>query len=207
MRSRATWFVGAAIAVVVAVALVVAITQTEDVDQSAAGTVSEVQTVTVSGEALPVLSADPGTDAAVGRPAPVLDGLGFTGNEVTTAPGAPTLVVFLAHWCPHCQAEVPVLVRAAELGAFPSGLDVVAVATSTDPSRPNYPPSAWLAAEKWPPLWPVLADDAAGSAGAAFGLSGFPFMVLVGADGTVLWRHSGEITLEDLQASLEDLLG
>lgn len=207
MKSRLTWFVGAAVAVFVAVALVVAVTQTEDADTSAPGTIAEIQAVTVTGAPLPAFPDNGAPDAAIGMTAPVLEGSGFTGNTVTTAPGTPTLVVFLAHWCQHCQYEVPVLVRWNADGNVPQTLDVVAVTTSTDPTAPNYPPSQWLAAEEWPPLWPVLTDDADGSAGKAFGLAGFPFMVLVGADGTVLWRHSGRITAEDLQKSLDVLLG
>lgn len=207
MKSRLTWFISAAIAVFVAVALVVAITQTEDVDVGAPGTIAEIQAVTVTGDPLPAYPAEGGPDTAIGMAAPVIEGLGFTGNMVTTAPGAPTLMVFLAHWCQHCQYEVPVLVRWNADGNVPANLDVIAVTTSTDATQPNYPPSQWLAAEEWPPLWPVLTDDADGTAGKAFGLSGFPFLTLVDADGTVLWRHSGRITAEDLQTSLEALLG
>lgn len=192
------------IAVVVTMAFIVAITQTA-ADRSASGTLAEVQAVTVIGDPLPVFAAD-GPDEAVGRKAPTLDGRGFSGSQVTTGPGNPTLVVFLAHWCQHCQYEVPVLVRWGASNSFPDALDVVAVTTSTDQSAPNYPPSAWLAAEEWPPLWPVLTDDAQGTAGNAFGLAGFPYLVLTDADGTVLWRHSGRITAEDLADTLSTIL-
>ncbi len=206
MKSRITWFIGATIAIVVAVAFVVALTATEDADTSAPDALAEIQPVTVTGMALPEYSPEV-VDPAIGMDAPVLDGLGFTGNRVTTAPGAPTLMVFLAHWCQHCQYEVPQLVRWSAAAEFPSTLDVVAVATSTDPANPNYPPSEWLAAEEWPPLWPVLADDADGSAAKAFGLSGFPFLVLTDAEGKVLWRHSGRIAAEDLSKAITSLLG
>jgi cytochrome c biogenesis protein CcmG, thiol:disulfide interchange protein DsbE len=207
VKLRATWFVGAALAVLVAAAFVVAITQTSDTDAGASASTTEVQPVSVIGTPLPAFPAEGELDTAIGMPAPILDGLGFTGNKVTTLSDAPMLMVFLAHWCQHCQHEVPVLVRWNADGGLPSNLDVVAVTTSTDMTAPNYPPSQWLAEEEWPPLWPVLADDASNSAGAAFGLSGFPFMVLTDADGIVLWRHSGRITADDLQTSLEALLG
>jgi thiol-disulfide isomerase/thioredoxin len=206
VKSRLTWFVGAGIAVFVAVAFVVALTQTEDADTSAPGVLAEIQPVTVTGDALPAFAPET-PDTSIGMTAPVLDGLGFTGNQVLTGPGVPTLTVFLAHWCQHCQYEVPQLVNWSRSSDFPANLDVVAVATSTDPTNPNYPPSQWLAAEEWPPLWPVLADDADGSAAQAFGLSGFPFLVLTDADGKVLWRHSGRIAADDLQSALKTLLG
>ena len=47
------------------------------------------------------------------------------------AAGQPTLVVFLAHWCPHCQAEVPVIVKAIADWTIPE-IRAVAVATGTN---------------------------------------------------------------------------
>ena len=48
------------------------------------------------------------------------------------------MVVFLAHWCPHCQAEVPELVELAKEGVF-DGVDVTAVATGTPTRTPQLP--------------------------------------------------------------------
>jgi thiol-disulfide isomerase/thioredoxin len=64
------------------------------------------------------------------------------------------VVVFVAHWCPHCQAEVPRIVALAKAGKV--SVPIVGVATGTDASAPNYPPSAWLQREGWP--YPVLVD-------------------------------------------------
>ena len=57
---------------------------------------------------------------------------------------------FVAHWCPHCQAEVPRIVALAEQGRLPEGVDVAAVSTAVDATAPNYPPSAWLDRVGWP---------------------------------------------------------
>jgi hypothetical protein len=38
-----------------------------------------------------------------------------------------------------------VLLEWEETGRVPEGLEVIGVATATDESAPNYPPSAWLA--------------------------------------------------------------
>ena len=189
------WIVGVVVALV-AIAGIVAVAVTSGGEQTPAG-IAEYRDVTIVGDALPELQ-DGGDDPAVGTPAPVIEGKGFTGNAVTTAPGAPTLIVFLAHWCPHCQREVPVLVDWYASGEVPAGLDVIAVATSSDPSSPNFPPSEWLAREGWPALWPVIADSGERTAATAFGLSGFPFFTLVDADGTVLLRRSGEIPKDEL---------
>ncbi|MFM8506297.1 MAG: TlpA family protein disulfide reductase, partial [Actinomycetota bacterium] len=169
------------VAVLAAIFGVVAFTASSDDDASVEGA-SEFQNVVVTGEALPEFGKGE-TDPAIGMTAPVLEGFGFLGNEVTTTPGNPMLLVFLAHWCPHCQAEVPVLVKWNQSGLVPDGLDVIAITTGTDDGAPNFPPSVWLANEKWPELWPVLVDNKDQTAGNAFGLAGYPYMTLVGADG------------------------
>ncbi len=202
--NKITTLVVGLIAVLAAVFGVVAFTASSDDDASLEGAV-EFQNVVVTGDSLPEFGD--GTDAAIGMTAPVLEGFGFLGNEVNTSPGTPMLLVFLAHWCPHCQAEVPVLVKWSQSGLVPENLDVIAIATGTDQSAPNFPPSNWLASEKWPELWPVLVDSQDQTAGNAFGLAGYPFMTLVGSDGMVLWRNSGEITAEALTDALNTALG
>ena len=93
------------------------------------------------------------------------------------------MLVFLAHWCPHCNREVPRLVAWQADGMVPEGLDVIGVSTGSPRARTNYPPSAWLAELDW--QWPVLADSTDHQAAAAYGLPGFPYFVIIGADGTV----------------------
>jgi thiol-disulfide isomerase/thioredoxin len=198
---KAVWTIGAIIGGVVAVAAIVSITSSSDTT-SAPGTLSEFSAVTVTGDALPPHNADT-TDSAVGMVAPVLTGKGFSGNIVTTTPGTPTLLVFLAHWCPHCQAEVPRLVEWEKSGDMPPGVDVIGIATGTDAARPNYPPSAWLARENFPALWPVMADTQERTAGEAFGLSAYPFFVLLDAEGKVVGRQSGEVPMTDLTTWLQ----
>jgi disulfide bond formation protein DsbB len=150
----------------------------------------------VAGEPLPVLGED-GADPAAGRRAPELRGASFDGRPVTIArDGTPKALVFLAHWCPHCRSELPVLLRWLDNGRLPSGVRLYAVSTAVRPGLPGYPPSGWLREAGWPA--PVLADDQAGSAATAFGLSGYPFFVLVDGRGRVVARASGEQTPRDL---------
>jgi thiol-disulfide isomerase/thioredoxin len=156
--------------------------------------------VRVGGEPLAVLQDD-GADQAVGRTAPELRGASFDGTPVAvSSDGTPKAVVFLAHWCPHCQEEVPVLVRWLGNGRLPRGVELYAVSTAVRPELPGYPPSAWLREAGWPA--PVLADDPQGSAASAFGLSGFPFFVLLDGEGKVAARASGEQSPRDLDRLL-----
>ena len=196
-KGKAVWIVGVVVGGIIAVTAVVSLLSSNDKSSTAVAT-SEYSEVTVTGNVLPPLGDPAAVDPAVGLTAPVLTGKGFTGNVVTTTPGTPTLLVFLAHWCPHCQAEVPRLVEWEKAGKFPAGVDVIAIATSTDAANPNYPPSIWLARENFPVLWPVLADSKQRTAGEAFGLSGYPFFTLLDASGKVVKRMSGEVPMEDL---------
>ncbi len=179
-----------------------AATRTSDEGEDIAG-LEQVQAVAVAGPVLDpfVLGAE---DTAVGAAAPTLTGSSFDGSPVTVEPGRPTLVIFLAHWCPHCQREVPVLVDWFASGSVPDELDIIGVATATDRSAPNYPPSAWLEEEGFP--WPVMADTADQVAAAAMGLSGYPYFVVLDANGTVVQRASGEVETAVLDAAIAQAL-
>jgi thiol-disulfide isomerase/thioredoxin len=207
--------IGAAVAVVV-VALVIAVVAgsgggdddatapapTADSPDGDAATAPD-DAVSIAGSALPDLP-DAGPDPAVGQPMPTQSGTGLDGAPVSLpAPGRPTLVMYVAHWCPHCQAEVPVVQDWVDDGGLPAGVDLVTVSTAADDRRPNYPPADWLAGEGW--TAPVLADDAAGSAARTAGLTAFPFFVAVDADGIVVTRVSGELTADQLDAVVAEV--
>jgi cytochrome c biogenesis protein CcmG/thiol:disulfide interchange protein DsbE len=151
----------------------------------------------VGGAALPAYAAGP-DDPGVGRPIPEVDGASFDGTPVTiTADGKPKLIIFLAHWCPHCQAEVPVVQAWIDANGMPAGVELISVVTAIDQNRPNYPPDAWLARERW--QVPVIVDADNQIAG-LYGLTAFPYWVAVSADGTVAQRLTGELTPEQLEA-------
>lgn len=206
---RGKFIVGAIIAIIIGGAAIVAISSSGSKSDVATGVVSEFSDITVSGDSLPAFdSASTATDTAIGMTAPIVSGKGFTGTEITTdGAGTPTMLVFLAHWCPHCQREVPLLVQWEKDGKTPTGIDVIAVATGTDPANPNYPPSEWLAREGFPALWPVIADSNDKKAANAFGLSGYPYFVLVDAQGKVFKRLSGEIPMDELTSIINQMIG
>ena len=206
--NRNAWIVGGVIAAVIAIAAIVAISASSKKDSTAVGSLQEFSEVTVTGDVLPAFDEAANPDPAVGMLAPVLSGKGFTGNVVTTeSTGTPTLLVFLAHWCQYCQREVPLLVEWEKSGKMPAGIDIVAIATGTDSANPNYPPSEWLARENFPATWPVMADSKDAVGADAFGLAGYPYFVLVGADGKILWRTSGEVPMDELSATILALTG
>lgn len=178
----------------------------ETTDSSIAGDVGENQPVEVVGTALsPFVSVN--GDSAVGVVAPTLNGKSFDGTPVSVTPGdgRAYMVVFLAHWCPHCNAEVPRLIKWKESGSVPEGLEVIGISTSVASDRPNYPPSQWSLATGWP--WPVMADSTNLDAATAFGVTGFPFFAVIGEDGTVKVRVSGEVEPDVLDQILAAALG
>ena len=171
---------------------------------------ADSQPVTVQGTPLPPFDSSD-NDAAVGQQAPTITGAGFDGTPVTIdgRQTGPVMVVFLAHWCPHCNAEIPRLLEWKASGLVPAQLQVIAVATAVSPASPNYPPAQWLDDRGW--SWPVMADEsdgdgAAGLAAQAFGATGWPYFVILGSDNQVLARHSGEIEVDDLQVLVENAL-
>ncbi len=151
-------------------------------------------TVGVTGRALPAFT-DPASDPAIGQPIPQLTGIDQSGAPISIGPDdGPTAIVVLAHWCSHCQAEVPVLVDYLASTGMPEGVQLVAISTAIDAARPNFPPSAWLDREGW--TAPTLVDDASSSALAALGINSFPGFVFVDADGRVVQRTTGEMPVE-----------
>ena len=201
------FIVGAIIAIIIGGAAIVAISSSGSESNTSSGNISEFSDITVTGDALPGFDSA-STDASIGMTAPIVSGKGFTGTEITTdGAGTPTLLVFLAHWCQFCQREVPLLVQWEKDGLTPTGVDVIAVATGTDPANPNFPPSEWLAREEFPALWPVIADSADKKAADAFGLSGYPYFVLIDAQGNVFKRLSGEIPMDELTAIINQMIG
>ncbi len=166
------------------------------------GPAATITNAEVTGETLQPFST--GLDSAVGTPAPQLSGTTIADEPMTIEPGdgTPKAIVFLAHWCPHCQREVPVVTQWVADGGLPDGVELVSVATGIDRNRPNYPPQAWLEREDWPV--PTLVDGN-NAANQAYGLTSYPYWVLVDSDGNVVQRWSGETTPQQLDERIGGL--
>lgn len=150
----------------------------------------EVGMVEILGESLP-------PDETVGHKAPAFRAQPNTSQEmieIKPDDGTVRLIGFFAHWCPHCQREVPRVVNWLSENEIPEGIKIVAISTSVREGTPNYPPSEWFESENWPTQ--VLVDSRDGEIAAAYGLTGFPFWVLVDGSGEVIHRSSGELSEE-----------
>ena len=174
---------------VVAVAAVIAIVLT--LGSSGGPPEPAVEPLAITGQPLPELPAE-GPDPAVGMTLPALAGIGLDGEPMEIGPaGGAQMVVALAHWCPVCQRELPVLVDLIDAGDVPEGVSVVGLSTGISELRGNYPPSAWFEREGW--QQPTLIDDASSDGLHALGLAAFPGFVFVDAQGRVTQRMTGEI--------------
>jgi thiol-disulfide isomerase/thioredoxin len=182
------------VVVVLVVAVLLAALGGDD-DEPSDASIAQTRPVTVSGETLPAFAgglASP-DDPAIGLAAPTLTGQDFAGDPVTIAPdGAKKVILFVAHTCPHCRAEIPRLRTWLDSHDLPAGVELYLVSSNVQPSGPNYPPSEWLARERMDGV-PTLADDDSSSAITAYGISGFPYFVVLDADGRVVARMSGEL--------------
>lgn len=155
--------------------------------------------VTVEGQVLPAFAGDAASDNAPGLVAPTVTGEGLDGSTITIGPdGRNKVVLFLAHWCPHCQEEVPEVVRWLDAGNKPENVDFYAISTLAQRVRGNWPPSDWLQSEGW--SVPTIQDDRSATASSAFGMQGTPFWVVLNGDNQVLLRVPGQIGTAGMDA-------
>ena len=110
--------------------------------------------------------------------------------------GRPAVVTIWAPWCPHCQAELPVL---ADVMADHPGVGLVTVTTAVDPATPPTP-EAYLAQHDL--NFVTAVDDELGTLARAFGVRGFPTIYFVDRAGVVQRVVEGEID----RASLDDIV-
>jgi thiol-disulfide isomerase/thioredoxin len=195
---RSRWLLWGAVGGVIVLAVVLAVVFTRGGDDTEA---PQSAAIAVDGKPLPA-DTDAAADPAVGSPAPAIMGTTLDGSTSTIPSGAgdPHVVLFLAHWCPHCQAEVPRIVDWIRETGGVDGVPIYSVATANDPARPNYPAAAWLERESWP--FPAIVDDGSNTAAAAYGLSGYPFFVFVDGEGNVVSRESGELPVDELASRM-----
>jgi cytochrome c biogenesis protein CcmG/thiol:disulfide interchange protein DsbE len=126
-----------------------------------------------------------------------IDGRHLTSDDLA---GRPYLVNFWSSWCvPSCVDEQPVLMEAQRRYGDQVAIVGVLYRDTAEEAR------AFL--ERYGDGgWPQLADPGERLAG-AWGVLGPPESYLVDADGTVVARKIGPLTLEELDAFMNRLAG
>lgn len=111
--------------------------------------------------------------------------------------GRPVLVNFWASWCLPCVEEFPILAEALEAHAD-MGLAVIGI-VYRDRSE-----AARAFGEQLGATWPLVMDPGERVA-RAYGVFGPPESWLIGPDGTLVSRHIGPFTAEELAEELVHL--
>jgi len=131
----------------------------------------------------------------------------YTDSDLLFDPsdGTPRAWLIWAHWCPHCQRELPALTDwyAEHAGDYPD-VELVTITSAIDPDRGN-PLEPYLDELQTP--FPVLVDSDS-SLAQQFGVNAFPFWVFTAGDGTTVLRVAGYLEVDqvaDIFAQLQDL--
>ena len=176
-------------AVVLVIGLAVAIGVTL-VDEPLDGNLPEGET-TITGQGLPEFAGENDDNVARGLEAPIFSGPNENSEIVTLEKdGNAKVLLFLAHWCGFCQKEVPVMQEYIDVVGVPEGVEIIAVATSIDRSRDNYPPHDWLEREGWSEIQIYDTDR---DIGTAYGVNSFPYWVFLDKDLKVVARRAGNL--------------
>ena len=188
-------------AVILVLGLAIAIGVTLSSEPVAAG-LPEGET-TVTGDLLPEFAGENDDNIALGLAAPVFSAPNENSEIVSLEKnGNAKALLFLAHWCGYCQKEVPVVQGFIDSAGVPPGVDVIAIATSIDRGRENYPPQKWLADEGWSETQIYDLDREIGN---AYGLSAFPYWVFLDKDLNVVARRTGNLPADMVGALLIQL--
>ena len=188
-------------AVVLVLGLAIAIGVTLSSEPVAAG-LPEGE-ISVVGDSLPQYAGENDDNIALGLAAPTFSAPDQNSEIFQLEKnGNSKALLFLAHWCPHCQREVPVVQRFIDSNGVPPGIDVIAVATSIDRGRDNYPPQEWLQREGWSETQIYDLDREIGE---AYGLNAFPYWVFLDKDLNVVARRTGNLPADMVGALLIQL--
>jgi cytochrome c biogenesis protein CcmG, thiol:disulfide interchange protein DsbE len=122
----------------------------------------------------------------IGKPAPTFTLPDIKGGtlDLSAHKGRPIILNFYASWCAPCRLEHPQLLQLGK----DTRLVVLGVSYRDDPAKT----AAYL--DELGDPFAQSAIDRQGNVGVQFGLAGVPETYVIGADGTVLLRHQGEVT-------------
>jgi len=194
------FIIGGAIVLVVGFAVAIGVSL---VDEPLDGNLPEGET-TISGDALPEYAGENDINISVGLQAPSFSGPDQNSEIISLEKnGKSKILLFLAHWCPHCQAEVPVVQEYIDTFGLPADVEVIGILTSIDRSRDNYPPHDWLVKEGWSETQIYDLDREIGT---AYGLNAFPYWVTLDKDLKVVNRVTGELTPDQITVLINVLI-
>ena len=161
--------------------------------------VALVMTTLIIASAISISQAD----IAVGKKAPDFSMRSVSGGsdiKLSSFTDKPTLLVFYASWCPHCQKEAPTLQRLyTELG--PKGLNVVGVDVDQQIS------DAQSFVKTYRISFPVAHGNPSAHSSTldTYGISGVPTVYVLDKGGIVKHVYKGEAAEGTLKKDLAEL--
>ena len=193
------FIIAGSILLVIGLAVAIGVTL---VDEPLDGNLPEGE-ITIIGDSLPEFAGENDNNIARGLSAPTFSGPNQNSEIVSLEKnGNAKALLFLAHWCGYCQTEVPVIQNLINTVGVPSGVEIIAIATSIDRGRENYPPQKWLSDEGWSE---TQIYDLNREIGTAYGINAFPYWVFLDKDLNVVVRQTGNIPQEIVLAQLVQL--
>ena len=193
------FIIAGSILLVIGLAVAIGVTL---VDEPLDGNLPEGE-ITIIGDSLPEFAGENDNNIARGLSAPTFSGPNQNSEIVSLEKnGNAKALLFLAHWCGYCQTEVPVIQNLINTVGVPSGVEIIAIATSIDRGRENYPPQKWLSDEGWSE---TQIYDINREIGTAYGINAFPYWVFLDKDLNVVVRQTGNIPEEIVLAQLVQL--
>lgn len=141
-----------------------------------------------------------GSDAASGKALPDAELTDLRTEEPADwgAEGKPLVVNFWASWCTPCKTEMPAFEEVSQ--DFDGKVVIVGVTDTLDLDGSRE------AAEKAGVTYPLLVDEEQ-DLQVDLGIAGLPATVFVDEDGTIVGRHLGALTRDELTEEIEDRYG
>ena len=141
----------------------------------------------------------------VGQEVPEYGALTLAGDSIHLADLRDEVVLLniWATWCPPCREEIPAL-QALHEEHSDEGLHIVGVSVDAAHDREN----VRAFAGEYGVTYSVWRDPA-DLIRTRFLVTGVPTTLLIGRDGTILWRHIGPVTTDDpaLNQAIDSALG
>jgi cytochrome c biogenesis protein CcmG/thiol:disulfide interchange protein DsbE len=132
----------------------------------------------------------------IGKPAPAFELPSLHEPERTVRSeellGRPYLLNVFGSWCPGCREEHPVIARLARAGHLP------VIGFNWKDQREDA--LRWL--NQFGDPYALIVVDFEGHTAIDYGVYGAPESFLIGADGTVLYKHIGPITWADIEREI-----
>lgn len=157
------------------------------------GTNESVSPTTAAAAASPPVT----TREPIGDPAPTRQFQTFAGETVSLADftGKPVVLNFWASWCPSCVAEMSAAFRPVQEDL---GEEVTFIGMNIQDDRAL----AEGLLEETGVIW-VSAEDPNGELYIDLGGIAMPFTVYIGADGSIVNKHNGPLTEDQLRDQIE----